>query len=326
MNLLYSLVSFCVTLGIVVTGHELGHYLTARWCGVAVETFAIGFGRPLAGWYDRSGTLWKIGWVPLGGYVRMRDLDDHKLLSRVLVVMAGPIANVVLAMVILTSVFMFMGVPVSKPAIIGYVAPDTPAAYAGLKPRDQVISIDNIPVASFQELSAIVGARPGKLVPITIERDGALEQLPVTLGSRGGSGLMGVMPANQRMGLTRALVMGPLITGRLIEAMVTGLFHISVADVSGPVGIAQASGEAVQQGWMSWLWLVTTLSISLAIFNLIPLPVMDGGRLMYYLFEAISGHPLSERAQSIGMVTSSLLLFGLFVFVTWHDISRWLFG
>lgn len=323
MTFFYSIVSFCVTIGIVVTVHELGHYLTARWRGVAVETFSIGFGRPLASWYDRAGTLWKIGWIPLGGYVKMQDLDDHSLLSRVLVVLAGPVANFVLAMVLTTLIFMFTGIPLSKP-IIGFVAPDSPAARAGLMPRDEVVMIDNLPVTSYEELRAIVGQRPGKLVAILIERDGAQMQMPTTLTSHDGAGFLGVLPATQSMGLTRALIEGPVVTGLLTQATVMGLFHISMADLSGPVGIAHDSGEAIQMGWVIWLWLLISLSVSLAVFNMIPLPIMDGGHLLYYLCEAILGRPLSQRIQSVGVATSGLLLFGLFVFVTWHDVARWL--
>ena len=324
MNFLYSIVSFCVIMGIVVTVHELGHYLTARWCGVGVETFSLGFGRPLVSWYDRAGTLWKIGWIPLGGYVRMFDLDDHKLLARILVVIAGPIANILLAMVLLTWLFMFLGVPVDEP-IVGYVAPDTPAARAGMLPRDLIVTFDGIPVTSFDELRTIIAERQGKTVAITVERDSIQDELKATLGSRAGEVVLGILPANE-MSPSRALIEGPIITWRMIDATVRGLLHIHVADLSGPVGIAQASGAAVQLGWMTWVGLVTNLSISLAVLNMLPLPVLDGGRLAYYLVEAIIGRPLSQRIQSIGLVTSSLLLFGLFVFVTWNDISRWLFG
>ena len=314
-----------MTVGIVVTVHELGHYLTARWCRVGIETFSIGIGRTLVGWYDRAGTFWKIGLLPFGGYVRMFDLENHSLLSRILVVLAGPIANFLFSMVVVTTAFMFIGSPVSKP-IIGYVAPDTPAAFAGLMPNDQVLMLDNISVTSFEQMRSIIGDRAGKTIAILIDRDGVHKQLPATIGSRDGYGILGVTPATERRGLGRALVEGPLVTWLLTKATVVGLFHIHMSDVSGPVGIAQASGEAVQQGWMMWLWLVVMLSISLGVFNLIPLPILDGGRLVYYLIEAILGHPLSQRVQSIGMVTSSLMLFGLFLFVTWHDISRWLFG
>ena len=323
MNFLYSIVSFCATIGIVVTVHELGHYLTARWRGVAVETFSIGFGRPLAAWYDRTGTQWKIGWIPLGGYVKMQDLDDHSLLSRILVVLAGPVANFLLAVVLTTLIFTFTGIPLSKP-IIGFVAPDSPAARAGLMPRDEIVMIDNLPVTSFDGVRTVVGERNGKLVAILIERDGALKELPTTLGSHDGAGYLGILPATQTMGLTRALIEGPIVTGLLTKATVVGLFHISMANLSGPVGIAQDSGEAMQLGWVIWLWLLTSLSVSLAVFNLIPLPIMDGGHLLYYLCEAVLGHPLSQRIQSIGVATSGLLLFGLFVFVTWHDVARWL--
>ena len=324
MNFLYSMVSFCVTIGIVVTAHELGHYLAARWCGVGVETFSIGFGRPIVGWYDRSGTFWKIGWIPLGGYVKMYNLEGQRLLSRTLVILAGPIANCLLAMVLITSLFMVNGVPVSQP-IVGYVAPDSPAAHAGLLSRDQIVSFDNLPITSFEQLRAIIDDRPGKTVPITIERGGTQQHLQATLGASAGSGMLGIMPANE-ISPTRALIVGPLITAWMIKATIVGVFQIGTTELSGPVGIAQASGEAVHQGWATWVWLLTMLSVSLGVLNMIPLPVLDGGRLIYYLFEAILGRPLSQTIQSIGLAASSLLLLGLFVFVTWHDISRWLFG
>ncbi len=318
MSLLYSLLSFCVTIGIVVTVHELGHYLAARWRSVPVEIFALGFGTALASWRDRHGTVWKIGWLPIGGYVQMPKLEQYSLPSRVLVVAAGPFANIVFAMVMITLIFMVLGIPTDRP-VIGYVAPETPAARAGLLPEDRITAMDDIPVTSFDELRASVEKHAGKTVMLTVERDGVKELLPTIHDSRG---ILGIKPAIHSIGVLQALAVGPVATWLLIKATIGALLHVKAADLSGPVGIAQVSGQAAQDGLEMWLFVITVLSINLGIFNLIPIPVMDGGRLLYYAIEAVIGRPLSQGVQFIGMATSTVFLIGLFVFVTWHDVVR----
>jgi len=322
MNFFHNLLSFCVTIGVVVTVHELGHYLAARWCGIAVDIFSFGFGRRIIGWRDRHGTVWQIAWIPLGGYVKFHDVTEGSLLARIITVAAGPFANFVLGIAVSILILITAGLPSDRP-VVGSVQPNSAAAHAGLLPHDRIAKIDGVSITSFDQLRSIVQKRPGQTMSFTVERDGIEDQLPITIEP---SGIIGVQPTSEPMQVGSALVDGPRMTWLLTKDTVVGLFHIkSVSELTGPVGLAQISGKAAQDGWTIWLFWIVVLSINLGVFNLIPLPVLDGGRLVYHAFEAF-GRPLSQRVQLIGVATSALLLVVLLVVITWHDIARLLIG
>ncbi len=357
-----SAAAFVVVLGVLVFFHELGHYLAARWRGVRVETFSIGFGQALLSWRDRHGTTWKIAWIPLGGFVKLHGQErpedvsaevragwiqgetfhEKSVLSRAIVVAAGPVANFLLAMVVFAALYVAVGRPVTLP-VVSEVMPDSAAAHAGLLPHDRVTVIDGQPVATFEALQKIVTAHPGQTVQMTIQRDGADLTLPVTPESHvvdgHAAGLLGIKGGAidyQHVSLGGALVGGVTQTWMITAETVKGLAQMvsgarGTDDLGGPLRIAQLSGQVAQLGLASLVSFIAVLSVNLGLINLFPIPVLDGGHLMFYLAEAVRGRPLPPRAQEYGFRAGLALLACLFVFATWNDLThiglfRWVAG
>ncbi len=355
------LVSFLLVLTVLVFVHELGHYLVARRNGVRVETFSIGFGPELFGWNDRAGTRWKFSAVPLGGFVKMfgdadpgslpgehlqemteaeRAVSFHhkRLLQRVAVVAAGPIANFILAVLLLSVIIVVRGQQVSPPDV-GQVLPGSAAEAAGIKSGDVIVAIDGQPVDSFETIQRIVEVNTGTPLDLAVKRGGAEIDIRVTpkvtmetdrLGfthqiARLGIGRKGVdfirrnpvaavwYAANEAWYLTTA-------TLKAVWQMVIGLR--SSDDISGPIGIFQLSGAVAQEGFIPLLGFAAMLSINLGLINLFPIPVLDGGHLLFYAAEAIRGKPLSQRAQEFGFRLGLALVLMLMVFATWNDLVR----
>ncbi len=346
--------AFVVVLGVLVFVHELGHYLAARWRGVYVEAFSIGFGRALVSWTDKVGTVWKIAWIPLGGYVKLHgqerpeDVADEvragwkpgqtfhgkSVLSRAIVVAAGPVANFVLAAVLFAVLFATAGRPMSVP-VIGEVLVDSAAARAGLETGDRVTSIDGEEVNRFEDLQRIIAGVPDKDVALHIQRDGQEVNLTAhtsgrngTLGRRMGVlGVKGGTPDYQRLDPASAVVAGVGQTWEVVVQTIQGLGQMltgarSADELSGPLGIAQLSGQVASQGIASMMSFIAVLSVNLGLINLFPIPVLDGGHLTMYLFEALRGRPISQRLQEYGFRAGMALLAGLFVFATWNDLSH----
>lgn len=362
-DFLRSAAAFMVVLGVLVFIHELGHYLAARWRGVHVEAFSIGFGRALGSWEDKRGTVWKVGWIPLGGYVKLHgqeraeDVSDavrstwrdgqtfqsKSVLSRSIVVAAGPIANFLLAIVLFTSLFIVMGRPVSVP-VFGDVIADGAAAKAGLRSGDRVESIDNTPIARFEDVQRVVAANPDRPLVFHILRDGKEVDLTATPQGRDAGqgrrvGLLGV-----RGGAMEFLPVGPLgavaggveQTWDVLTQTVAGIGQMisgarTTEELGGPLRIAQLSGQVAQLGLTSLVSFIAVLSVNLGLINLFPIPILDGGHLLFYFMEALRGRPLPQRAQEYGYRAGLAVLAGLFVFATWNDLThlglfRWVSG
>lgn len=345
--------AFALVLGILVFVHESGHYLAARWRGVHVEAFSIGFGHAIARWKDRRGTVWKIGWLPLGGYVRLhgqerpedvpaarrrswiagRTFHEKSVGSRAIVVAAGPAANFVLAAVLFFLLFAIVGRPVTLP-VVGAVMPDSAAAQAGLAVGDRITAIDGTTVSNFETLQRIIAADPGRHVEATVVRNGSTIRLPLTIGHEdkdGGTiGLLGIKGgaiAYQRQPVGTAAWGGITETWAVARDTVLGLVHMittrsGAADLGGPLRIAQLSGQVAALGVASLVTFIAVLSINLGLINLFPIPVLDGGHLIFYLFEALRGRPLSPRTQEYGFRAGLALLFGLMVFATFNDLGH----
>ena len=355
--------AFLVVLGVLVFVHELGHYLAARWRGVHVETFSIGFGRALVRWTDRVGTVWKLAWIPLGGYVKLhgqeqpedvpedvraawvegRTFHGKPVLSRAIVVAAGPAANFLLAAVLFAVLFATAGRPVSVP-VIGEVMPDSAAASAGLLAGDRVTAIDGAKIARFEDLQRIIAGAPDKTISVDIERDGHPESLQVHTGTREGAlnrrigvlGVKGGAPEFKQLDPLTAVAAGIQQTWDVTLQTIQGLGQMltgarSADELSGPLGIAQLSGQVASLGIASLVSFIAVLSVNLGLINLFPIPILDGGHLVLYLFEALRGRPVSPRLQEIGFRAGFAVLAGLFVFATWNDLShlglfRWVRG
>jgi regulator of sigma E protease len=356
--------AFLFVLTIIVFVHEFGHFIVARWNGVKVQSFAIGFGREIAGFTDRYGTRWKIGWLPLGGYVKFEgdanaaslpkatSLDPKARLSpgnfyaksvaqRASVVAAGPVANFILAIVIFSISFMIVGVPHIEPRV-DTVQAGSPAEAAGIKPGDLIQRINGSWINSFDDIQRIVMPRAGETLTVQVERSGVLHDFRVVPETReiedgfGGKvriGLMGVSRPRgssliyEKQGPLKALELGATETWRIIEGslhfikrVVTGRENAS--QLGGPLAIAQISGKAAELGFYELMRIAAMLSVSIGLINLFPVPMLDGGHLLYYAVEVVRGRPLGPNAQEWGFRVGFALVLALMFFATWNDLAR----
>lgn len=352
-DLFRTVFAFVVVLGVLVFVHELGHYLAARWRGVHVDVFSIGFGQALTSWTDRHGTRWKVAWIPLGGYVKLhgqerpedvpaevraswipgRTFHEKSVLSRAIVVGAGPIANFLLSIVLFAALFAAIGRPVTVP-VVGDVMADSAAARAGMKPNDRILRIGNTDIHSFEDIQRIITANPDATLPVTVHRGDSDQQLTVHTGSRLAAGkavgLLGVrggkveyepvsLPAALWGGVTQTWTVTSETIGGLVE-MIHG--QRGTDELGGPLRIAQLSGQVAELGLASLVSFIAVLSVNLGLINLFPIPVLDGGHLLFYFFEAIRGRPLPPRAQEYGFRAGLAVLAALFVFATWNDLTH----
>jgi regulator of sigma E protease len=357
-----SAAAFVVVLGVLVFVHEFGHYLAARWRGVLVETFSIGFGKAIASWTDSHGTVWKLAWLPLGGYVKLHGQEraqdvpeevrakwipgqtfhDKPVLSRAIVVAAGPVANFLLAIVLFAGLFIALGAPVTLP-VVGAVLPDSAASRAGLMVNDRIVAIGGEPIGTFEDLQHTITAHPAETLAMTIQRDGTDRQIEVTTdahesGGRkvGQLGVRGGSVEYRHVGLPAAIWGGVTQTWVITAETFNGLAEMvggsrGTDDLGGPLRIAQLSGQIAQLGAASLISFIAVLSVNLGLINLFPIPVLDGGHLLFYAAEAMRGRPLPQRAQEYGFRAGLALIACLFVFATWNDLThlglfRWVAG
>ena len=352
------LVAFIGALGPLVFFHELGHYLVARWFKVPAEAFSIGFGREIFGWTDKQGTRWKVGWLPLGGYVRFvgdmspasepveaRDIAPElrdrafqlrPVHQRFLIVLAGPLANFLLAILIFAGFFAIFGSTVGNR--VGAVAPNTPAAVAGIQPGDRILSIAGRQTPTFPDMLNATAIRPNQTVTITVQREQAVRDLRVTLGSDVMKdhfgrdfrrGLLGVRPSNevvQPMPVHQAVPEAVRKTVRLTQALIDGLVqivrgYISPKQIGGPITIAKVAGDFASVGPLEFVSLLALLSINLGFINLLPVPMLDGGHLFFYAIEAVRRRPVSARAMEWAFRGGLVAILGLLVFTTVNDLS-----
>ena len=354
-------IPFLIVLTILVFVHEMGHFLVARRNNVRVEVFSIGFGKELFGFNDRHGTRWKFALLPLGGYVKMfgegdsiEDEENERLLTdeekavsfhhkrlgqRAAIVFAGPFANFLFAAVVLAGLYFFTGSP-SPLAGIGAVQAGSPAEKAGLEVGDRVVMIDGEDIKWFEDLRRIVSANPGASLSLQVLRGDAQITLRATpkahvMKTDEGEreiGLLGVTPSMdmveyENVGPIDAVVLGVQKTYGLTEQILTAVGRMITGSVSrdelgGPLRIAQISGQMAQGGAISLTFFIAALSINLGLINLFPIPMLDGGHLLFYFFEAIIGRPINEKAQEYSFRLGLILVLLLMLFVTWNDIVQ----
>lgn len=347
-----TVVAFVLVLGILVFVHEMGHYLVARWRGVHVEAFSIGFGRALVRWTDRVGTEWKIGWLPLGGYVKLhgqerpesvadeiravwqtgRTFHEKGVGSRAMVVAAGPVANFALAIVLFSVLFATAGQQIPLP-VIGDVVAGGAAAQAGLRGGDRILAIDGMPTGKFDDVQRIVSAHPDQTMPFQISRDGKPQSVPVRIGSVQNSGAavgrLGIHNGSEfesrRLGPPQAVRAGMVQTWDITRDTLTGLWEMvtgrrSTDDIGGPLRIAEISGRVSKLGFATMMSFIAVLSINLGLINLFPIPMLDGGHLLFYAVEAVWGRPVPPRAQEYGFRAGFALLAALMIFATCNDL------
>jgi regulator of sigma E protease len=358
------IVLFLCVLSVVVFFHELGHFLVGRWCGVRILVFSLGFGPELAGFNDRRGTRWKISAIPLGGYVKffgdenvasasdgsqLASMDakeksesfiGQSVIKRAAIVVAGPMANFVLAIVIFAIVFTVYGKPTQSPetmtARVDSVVANSPAAAAGFQPGDVVLAIDGQSVGNFADMQRIVSESAGMPLAIDVERAGHQVKLTATpkiekdiFGNRiGRLGIQGTTSGDTKfepVSPPQAVWMGVQETWAVIDGTLQYLGgvvvgHRSPDQLSGPIGIARVVGKAATISFSMVVHITAVISVSIGLLNLFPIPLLDGGHLLFYAIEAVRGRPLSERAQEFGFRIGLAIVLMLMIFATFNDI------
>ncbi|HUZ13500.1 MAG TPA: M50 family metallopeptidase [Caulobacteraceae bacterium] len=374
---------FLLIITFIVTVHELGHFLTARALGVAVDRFSVGFGRAIVSLRDRWGVEWRIGWLPLGGYVRFAgdenmasvpDQDDlaqlrarivaregvgsekryfpfKALWQRALVVAAGPMANFLLAIALFAILIGAFGEPVAS-TTVARLKPDSPAAAAGIRPGDVIAALNGHPLSSLDDLASYVQARAGVPMTLTIHRGantldvGVTPAVAVENSPVGGTVKVGELGLYSDVTMRRYSPIGAVArgaqktwtvvagTGEYFRRLVAGKADWQVV---GFVGAARAAGAITQQAVdlshtehidlgltlaMRYLYLAAVLSVSIGLVNLLPIPILDGGHLLFYAYESVARRPLAAAAQAAGYRVGLALLVGLMLFTTWHDLQR----
>lgn len=386
-NILIYAGSFVLVLSVVVFVHEFGHFQVARWRGVAIDTFSIGFGKTLLGWRDKQGVQWKVGALPLGGYVKFADdadamssaprekIEDPAVLAearakglfhaqplstRSMVVAAGPLTNFIFSILAFALIALVVGRDATDyatiPARVAGIAEGSAAAAAGLQPGDVIRAANGLAIASFTDLQTVVAASPGQPLALQIERNGDITTLnatPARSGQRGVLGVSGPLVLEgerviERYGPLSALAAGAANTwdivaktGAYIGAIFAG--RESGDQIAGPLGIINVSGQVATSALngpddggigarigllaLSLLSLAAVLSVAVGIVNLLPIPILDGGHLLFYAIEAVrGGKPLPAAAQEWAYRAGFAVMASLFLFATWNDITRLLPG
>jgi regulator of sigma E protease len=357
-------IPFLFVLSLVVFFHELGHFLIARWCGVRILVFSIGFGPELLGFNDRYGTRWKISAIPLGGFVKFfgdenaASVPDHERLAgmdererqqsfmyqpvakRAAIVVAGPLANFLLAVVIFAGVFMLYGKQTMS-ARVDAVQPGSAAAAAGFKAGDLVVAINGRDIDSFSDMQRIVGASAGEPLTITVDRDGArlvltatpaLKEVKDNFGNVQRVGILGISRSMAPEDLKlhpvappQAVWLAAQETWSVIDRTLSYIGGVvagreAANQLGGPIRIAQMSGQVASFGFVPLIQLAAVLSVSIGLLNLFPIPLLDGGHLLFYIIEGVRGRPLSERAQEVGFRIGLAIVLMLMIFATFNDI------
>ncbi|WP_233559907.1 RIP metalloprotease RseP [Oleomonas cavernae] len=358
---LHTIFFFIVAISALVSVHEYGHFWVARRCGVRVEVFSIGFGRELIGWNDRHGTRWRISALPLGGYVRFfgdadaasaRQVDASELSPaerrvtyqgqsvgrRAMIAAAGPLANFVLAVVLFFAIFVTLGQRFTAP-VADRIQPGSAAEAAGVHAGDRFLAIDGRSIESFEDLALKMRLNQGTPVEVTLDRAGQRLELTITptitevdngQGGKQKIGILGVVSTRtefKERGFFESIRYAVREVGTVVDVTATAVGQMvagtrGTEELGGPLRIADMSGRVARQSLADFIWLVAALSVNLGLFNLLPVPMLDGGHLLFYAFEAIRGRPLGERIQEFGFRIGLAMVLSLMVFATWNDLVQ----
>ena len=359
-GILLTILAFALVVGPLVFVHEFGHYLAGRMFGIKADAFSIGFGTPIAGFTDRRGTRWQIGWIPLGGYVRFagemnpasvpsadwlslppeernRTFQAKPVWQRAIVVFAGPFVNFAIAILILAGFALAYG-EVRMPPVVHGAVPGSAAARAGLRPGDRIVSIGGRTITTFEDISRYVAIRPGETVPVDLIRDGRPAEVNATIGvdverDRFGNearigrlGIEGGMPVVTKVGVLEAPGVAIRRVGDIVSVTVETLGQVvsgrrSVKELGGPVKIAQVSGQQLALGPDALVFLIALVSINLGFINLLPVPLLDGGHLLFYAIEAVRRRPLEPAVQEWAFRGGLAAILALMLVVTFNDLA-----
>lgn len=321
--------------GVLILVHELGHYFVARLTGIKVLELAIGFGPKIFGW-SKDGVDYSLRAVPLGGFCRllgespeeasMPDSFPQKpILSRAAVLLAGATMNLILAIVVFFVIFFFItGVPDADSGRVGYMIEDFPAAEAGIETGDIITAIDGNAVHEWQDVIRLISARPDQVINIEIVREDAVKEFSIRTEVEPGTerGIIGIGQPIEKFKFISSLSLSFDRFGMVISSIFQVLTGQAPLDVAGPVGIVFVIGEVAQTGFVNLLLLTALISISLGIMNLLPIPALDGGRLLFLLVEAVRGKRLDPEKEGIIHFIGFALLITLILFITYQDILR----
>lgn len=365
-TLLHYAWSFFLILSVIVFIHEFGHYIVAKWCGVRIVAFSIGFGRELFGWTDHSGTRWKFSLVPLGGYVKMLGdanaastpdaaqnavmTEEEKahafhykpLWKKALIVAAGPLFNFLLTVVVLTGLVYTNGIP-TMPPVVGEIVKGSAAEESGLEPGDVILSVDKNLVRDFNDIPRLLATNLGTPVLLEIQRQQDIFTLTITpkmqtakdaFGNDISRPLIGIQSQPyaqdyepQQLSLSASFMEGVKRTYLICDTTLQAVGQILVGERSanelqGPIGIAKLSGQATQMNLSTIFWFIAMLSANLGLINLFPIPLLDGGHLLYYTIEAATGRPLAEKIQEYGFRLGFALVASLMAFTLINDLRN----
>lgn len=363
-------VGFLFALMVVVFIHEMGHFLVARWCGVTIKAFSIGFGKEIFAFHDRHGTRWRIAWIPVGGYVKFMDDENaasvpsrealsglteeqrkgafqlKPLWQRAAVVAAGPAANFILAILIFAMMLWIFGNRTMEPRV-GRVAPDSPAAAAGFKAGDLIVAIDGAPVDGFSTVQQVVSTNVGSELAFEIERDGtkqvllvtpALRELDDPIAGKHRRPVIGIEASGEtsrivhrEVGPIEALWLGTERTWDIAVGTVSYIGDVftgrqGAEQIGGIVRIADTAGKFAALGIPELILFTAFISVSIGLVNLFPIPLLDGGHLLFYAIEAVRGRPLSEGVQEFSFRIGLTLIVMLMVFGFYNDrgiLAKW---
>ncbi len=357
LTTLIYLLAFVFVLSLVVVVHEGGHFMIARACGVKVTDFSIGFGKELWSRVDKRGTRWKVCAVPLGGYVKMLGDEDaasakssdegipeeekkytflcQPLWKRASIIFAGPAMNYIFAIFVLTGIIWTMG-EIVRPPVVGELVPNMPAEKAGILKGDRFLSINGKDVKEYADIQrAIRLTEFGKVLNIVLDRNGEQKEIRVLPEELSDSGIpqLGIKSSieltvlNENLSLWASFKKASLsayqmTVDTLIYLKQILVDHRSPKDMRGPLGIAEASGDALKGGLLSLLVFIVQISIAIGFMNLLPIPVLDGGHLAFYAVEAVRGKPLSDRTQNMLLFSGLSILLVLFAYTMFLDVPR----
>lgn len=347
MHIFLTVVALLIVLGVVVFVHELGHFLAARWAGVRVDTFSIGFGPALVKWTDRRGTVWKIACLPLGGYVSIygqEDMFDRKKYAALpddkkrghylsapawkqfIIIGAGVAMNFILAWFLYSALFMFQPKNVQLP-VIGQVIQESVAFNAGVKPGDTILRIDDEKITNWGEVIIAKELASNRDADVILVRGDKLVNVKLSPAQRWGLVADGSKTELRKKGFFAAIYSGARETYYQSKTLLVVLKQIVTGERSSKqlgsfITIAEVSGQALSAGLFALLSIIALLSVNLAVVNLLPLPVLDGGYLLILIIEAITRRKLQGRGMEIAIMIGWLLIFALFALTMWNDLAR----
>ena len=349
-----TLFSFVIVLGVLIFFHEFGHFLIARLFGVGVEKFSLGFGPRLLG--KKIGrTDYRISAIPLGGYVKMvgeepdAEVDPadipisfthQHVIKRICIVAAGPFFNILLAIIIFFGIFLISGSFTLKPSV-GTVRDGSPAFAAGIKEGDLITAIDGVPISSWEDMTEIIGASNGKTLEITVRREGSDLVFRITPELTPSKNIFGEDIQRYIIGITasgdtyaeelnpfQAFAESLIQTYRITELMVVIIGKLIIGDIStdtigGPIMIAKMAGDQAKSGIGNLIFFIALISVNLAIINLLPIPILDGGHLLFFFIEAFKGHPVSLKVREVAQQIGLFIIILLVILVFYNDIFRY---